>query len=480
MSTHPRLKNNRRNFTLLRALTSTKGAIDLASIMVGVIVIGIIAGVIAATVFAVIPWAQDNAAKQSLDAVKTAESVAATKDTAGYVNGDTLTSNGYLPSSKSLTVNASPTGKCYTAASKSATGTIFYGSSVDTTIQNSKQTGPISFPGCDAGTPVVAGAPTPPIADPHAGLSPIVTTIAGDSTNGTQGNVNGVGTAAEFNNPHGVTVSSNGVTYVADTGSNQIRAIATDGTVSTFAGTGDPGDNDGALDTATFSSPVDITIDPAGNFWITDGGPGNGGDIREITPAGVVSTISGFHALTLDMYLPSSITSDAAGDVFVADQYGANIQERKADGTFVVVAPDFSFIGLSGLVAGSDGNLYASDYAADTISKIASDGTITVIAGSTAGNADGTGTSAQFSNPKDLAIDASGNLYVIDDTYNEVREITPDGTVTTIAGFGPNGNTDGPLGTATLSNPYGIAVAANGSVVFTDTGYSIIRTITWQ
>jgi hypothetical protein len=63
-------------FTAARQrLISTRGAIDLASIMVGVLVIGIIGGVIAAMVFAVIPWSQDSAAKQTLSAVRDAESV---------------------------------------------------------------------------------------------------------------------------------------------------------------------------------------------------------------------------------------------------------------------------------------------------------------------------------------------------------------------------------------------------------------------
>lgn len=59
--------------TSLDGFRNEKGAIDLASIMVGVIVVGLIGGVIAATIFAVIPWAQDQAAKQQLDNIVTAE-----------------------------------------------------------------------------------------------------------------------------------------------------------------------------------------------------------------------------------------------------------------------------------------------------------------------------------------------------------------------------------------------------------------------
>ena len=72
-STHRRVQRALRIRNLRTALRSVGGAIDLASIMVGVIVIGVIAGVIAATVFAVIPWTQDRAAKANLDAVRTAK-----------------------------------------------------------------------------------------------------------------------------------------------------------------------------------------------------------------------------------------------------------------------------------------------------------------------------------------------------------------------------------------------------------------------
>jgi len=74
MSILTNAKNKATSGSVKAAFTNEDGAIDLASIMVGIIVIGLIGGVIAATVFAVIPWAQDNAAKQQLDSVASAES----------------------------------------------------------------------------------------------------------------------------------------------------------------------------------------------------------------------------------------------------------------------------------------------------------------------------------------------------------------------------------------------------------------------
>jgi hypothetical protein len=123
-----RLQHVLRTRNFRSALRSNTGAIDLASIMVGVIVIGVIAGVIAATVFAVIPWAQDKAASASVDSVGLAESVA-------RVNSDRynpmaqLISDQMIQKQSTVTAITDAAGSCYISASKSSTGAIFYGTS---------------------------------------------------------------------------------------------------------------------------------------------------------------------------------------------------------------------------------------------------------------------------------------------------------------------------------------------------------------
>lgn len=101
------------------------GAIDLSSIMVGIIVIGLIGGVIAATIFAVIPWAQDNAAKQQLDSVVSSESAAVGLNSK-FLNGAGLNANGLLPQVDKLTVGADDKGSCYVGIVTSQTGNMFY------------------------------------------------------------------------------------------------------------------------------------------------------------------------------------------------------------------------------------------------------------------------------------------------------------------------------------------------------------------
>ena len=94
------------------------------------------------------------------------------------------------------------------------------------------------------------------------------------------------------------------------------------------------------------------------------------------------------------------------------------------------------------------------------------------------GNVDGAGSQARFGLPRRIAVDASGNLYVSDSYFSNVRKITPVGVVTTLAGAGSNGYADGTGSAAEFWGPYGIAVDARGSVYVADKGNSAIRKIT--
>jgi sugar lactone lactonase YvrE len=99
----------------------------------------------------------------------------------------------------------------------------------------------------------------------------VVTTIAGSTTSGSQ---NGVGAAASFNRPTGVAVDASGNVYVADSNNNLIRKIATDGTVTTLAGTGAAGNANGILSAATFNNPQGVAVDDINRVFIADTGNG--------------------------------------------------------------------------------------------------------------------------------------------------------------------------------------------------------------
>jgi sugar lactone lactonase YvrE len=142
---------------------------------------------------------------------------------------------------------------------------------------------------------------------------------------------------------------------------------------------------------------------------------------------------------------------------------------------------DVAFSNLAGIASGGPSLFYAVDTGNNTIYQLNS-GTLTatVFAGSTGvtGTSDGTGTAAKFNNPTGIAVDSSGNLYIADTANSTVRKITNAGVVTTVAGVaGEPGSADGPLGTAHLNYPQGVAVDSSGNVYVADTGNFTIRQI---
>ncbi|MCY1508989.1 NHL repeat protein [compost metagenome] len=125
------------------------------------------------------------------------------------------------------------------------------------------------------------------------------------------------------------------------------------------------------------------------------------------------------------------------------------------------------------------GNLYVLEYGGGVVRKIDPALNVTTLAGSSPrGFADGTGPAAKFGRGYNIAIDASGNLYVADSENHRIRMITPAGVVSTFAGTGTPGAADGPRDSATLSDPRGVAVDADGNVYVADFGNSLLRRIT--
>ena len=127
------------------------------------------------------------------------------------------------------------------------------------------------------------------------------------------------------------------------------------------------------------------------------------------------------------------------------------------------------------------GNVYVADTANDVIRKITPDGTVSTLAGvaHSRGSADGQGGNARFWAPFGIALDASGNVYVADTANNTIRKITPDGVVTTLAGLaGQPGYADGANSAARFRNPWSVAVDSAGNVFVADMSNDTIRKIT--
>jgi sugar lactone lactonase YvrE len=308
----------------------------------------------------------------------------------------------------------------------------------------------------------------------------VVTTVAGEA--GSIGSTDGSGNAARFNTPGSVAVDEAGNLYVADTRNNTIRKITSGGAVTTLAGTtGYPGlgSTDGTGSEARFFSPSGLTLDSAANVFVADT---YNSTIRKISSEGVVTTVAGlpgFHGSAdgsgseARFNRPLGLAVDTAGNLYVADTVNHTIRKITSGGTVTTVAglalsqgsadgtgSEARFRSPAGVAVDSFGNVYVADGGNRTIRKVDSNGMVTTVAGlagGAAGRVDGTGSEARFSGPNALALDAAGNLYVVDNGSPAVgtilRKVSPGGVVTTLPGsaFGRGFGT-------------GIAVDSAGSV----------------
>lgn len=337
----------------------------------------------------------------------------------------------------------------------------------------------------------------------------LVKTVAGKA--GSTGSADGIGTMARFKAPNGLAIEK-GAVLVADTGNHIIRKISSSGAVTTLAGVaGAMGYADASGGLASFHLPRALTVDGAGNVYVADT---LNNTIRKITPAGLVTTLSGIggvdgnadgDASVARFSEPSGAVADRAGNIIVADKVNNIIRKVAPDGSVRTLAgsairydsgrepqsiagsedatgPWARFNEPSGLTVDRSGNVYVTEVGNNTVRKITRDGVVTTLAGSEGdagvGFKDASGSSARFDSPLGVAADAAGNLYVADMGNGAIRKVSSSGTVTTFA--------------KGLAGPRGVAVDSDGNVYVADaagvskdiggvkdrTGQSVIRKIT--
>ena len=313
---------------------------------------------------------------------------------------------------------------------------------------------------------------------------------------GSSGNTNGMGSAARFVSPVSVTVDAATNVYVADNGNNTIRKVNSAAVVTTLAGLpGAFGSANGTGSAARFNLPSGAAVDNAGNVYVADTGNST---IRKVTSAGKVTTLAGSAGKTgskngrgsaARFLYPSGVAVDIAGNVYVADTGNNTIRKITPAGavtTLAGLAGNAGYVNTNGSAArffapfgvavDHAGNLYVADTRNNAIRKVTAAGVVTTLAGGTFGSKDGTGIAAQFNAPSSVAVDAATNVYVADYGNNIIRQVTPAGVVTTLAGIPEVSGTNNGTGSGALFNlPSGVAATVVGNVYVADTGNSTIR-----
>ncbi len=325
--------------------------------------------------------------------------------------------------------------------------------------------------------------------------SPAIYTVAGTGVSGYSGD-GGPALSADLNSPYGVSVDTSGNVYIADTGNCVIRKVDSSGKIMTIAGNGNYGyDGDGVPATsAALQSPNRVVADGTGNFYIADF---YNNRIRKVDTSGTITTVAGtgmqgyngdgIPATTAQLSNPAAVAVDASGNIYIADTWNNRIRKIDSSGTISSIAGT-GFGGVlgdggpatsaqvnepEGIAVDRSGNVYIVDYGNSKIRKIDASGAINTIAGTgTPGfSGDGGAATAAFLNqPTGVAVDFVGNVYVADNQNGRVRKVNTSGTITTIAEtgmpvFSGNGGSSSP---AELFFPEDVAVDSAGQVYIAD------------
>ena len=281
----------------------------------------------------------------------------------------------------------------------------------------------------------------------------------------------GAATDASLYQPTGTAVDANGNLFIADSGDNLVLEITkADGTIHVVAGTGDAGGAQAAItrtSTATavnLDHPESVAVDANGDLYIADTFDNR---VVMVTPSGALRLVAGTGkagysgdgaaATAATLTEPAGVAVDSVGNVYIADS--SNNVIRRVDATTGVITT----------VAGD----YAIDKAGnDCVGSYSGDG--------------GPATSAQLNDPQGIAVDGAGDLFIADTFNNAIREVTPDGTISTVVNVGavagsekpsPVGN--GALPAVTdLNTPYAVSVdAATDAMYIADTRNSSIAEV---
>jgi uncharacterized protein (TIGR03437 family) len=372
-------------------------------------------------------------------------------------------------------------------------------------------------------------------------------TVAGTGVAGWSGDGNRA-TAAQIDYPAGMAFDRAGALYFADSGNNAVRKVYADGSIGTVLGR-NPG-------TALYT-PLALAVDPAGTLYVGDstfevlayttagkwinyagiGGPGFSGDggraasaalnsvndvaadlngnlfiadgvrVRRVDPSGIIVTVTGdgyLHsvgdggpATMAELYLPSALTLDSAGNLFIADSGTERVRQVTPDGAVTTLAgtgvaargaadgSPAAGVALNtpmGVAMDSSGNVLVADTYNHRIVLVAPAHAMRAVAGTGTSGASPDGTVplvAQLRGPRAVCADHAGNLFIVDTSNHRVLRLAPGGTLQTAAGNGSPGSAgdDGAARFAQLDTPSACATDSAGNLFIADTDNHAIRMV---
>ncbi len=333
-----------------------------------------------------------------------------------------------------------------------------------------------------------------------------INTVAGDGVQGFSGD-GGQAINAEIFATAGLAVDGAGNIYIADSGNSRIRKVATNGIITTVAGTaisGYSGDG-GPATSASLAFPTSVIVDTAGNLYIADAA---NFVIRKIDTNGIITTFAGTGsigfsgdggpAINAQFGEVNGLALDAAGSLYVADSGNQRIRKIAPDGTISTIAGT----GVAGFTGGGGPAINAEIYAPDSLAfdaagtlyftepinnairKISTGGIITTVAGQGYANFGfsgdgGPALNALLNDPHGLVVDGAGNLYFTDEDNQRIRMISASGIISTIAGNGTMSfaGDGGAAVNAEINEPYGIELGPSGALYFVDSGNKRVRAL---
>lgn len=308
--------------------------------------------------------------------------------------------------------------------------------------------------------------------------SGMLTRVAGNASGGYSGD-GGPATDAQLNAPSALAVDPTANLYIADTNNNVIRMVTPDGMIQTVAGNGAQsysGDGGPAM-SAGLNAPRGVAVGANGALYISDTGNNR---VRMVSTSGIISTVAGGGPIAFGAgytgpargtrVWPFGLAADSSGALYFVDYVlEAMIRKISSDGVMTTInVGDLVLPSVNGVAVDATDNLYVLDEQTGYISRLFAGGTSGVLVGG-------------LNHAGGIAVDVGGNLYIADTGNNQIRRITrtPAGGAFIIAGSGiaDYSGDGGPATGAQFSDARSVALDATGDLYIADAGNHTVRVV---